>query len=90
MKTHTIITSDRYIVKEIIDGTALVLQATGLCIPCKWHAKHQRLESVAINVTEETRAPFMYNLNSSVKSACAKHDWRAMTLEECEKELLHM
>ena len=90
MITGTMITGDRYIVKDIINGVALVVQKDGMVIPSKWCVAHKRLESVAENDHDQGRPVYMYSLNKSVKAACAKHNLTPMTLDQVEAQVVHI
>lgn len=85
-----VITGDRYVVTDIRNGRVMVLVASGHCIPCKWHAEHQRLESVAVNADAATRVPPLYNLNASKTRQCLSMGWKLMTAEEVSKVADHI
>ena len=84
------LTSDRYIIDKIHKGTALVVHSGGLVVPCEWHKKHARLESVAINRDVGPKVAAMYSLTDEVKQLCEKHGLTPMTEEEVKNKVKHI
>lgn len=85
-----ILTGDRYVVTQIHNGTINVLQGSGHCIPCKWHAKNQRLESVAINKSAATNVPGLYNLSNQKRAEVLSRGWMLLTLGQAEELAAHI